>query len=274
MKLREKIEFLSALMSDQKFSEGRDFAIKDIFLKHESREILPYKVLIVRAIILGAGWEYVNKLLPPNTNFFTSSGWLRTLWSGTPVSPSGETVPWFTYPALRALEGFVHKDMRVCEWGAGNSTLWWSRKVSEVFSAEDNPAWYNKIVAELPGNVQITLAHEENDYVNCFLQKGPYDIAVVDGSHRVECLKSSPDIIKETGIIILDNSDRAEYGAGVHYLKESGFKRVDYFGLISAYPYEGCTSIFFKGEDFIRPRLSPDAFPSDLGPTCAQALGE
>lgn len=258
----------------ENFTAGRDFAVNEIILKHKAQEIIPHNILIVRAIVLGAGWEYVNRLLPRGANFFTSSGWLRTLWSGNPVSASGEAIPWFTYPALRALEGYVHKDMRVCEWGAGNSTVWWSRKVAEVFSVEDNAMWYNNLVAKLPSNAEIFLAHEEKDYVNHFLARGPYDIVVVDGSHRVECLKVAPSILKETGIIILDNSDRLEYESGISYLASQSFKRIDYFGLISAYPYEGCTSIFFKSEDFINPTYNPHNLLSELGPTCAQALGE
>ncbi|PZS10133.1 MAG: FkbM family methyltransferase, partial [Chloroflexi bacterium] len=63
-------------------------------------------------------------------------GWQRSVRTGLPVGPDGEAIPWFSYPALAWLDAVVTGSERVFEFGSGNSTVWFSRRVAEVVSVE------------------------------------------------------------------------------------------------------------------------------------------
>lgn len=67
--------------------------------------------------------------------------------------------PWFGRTVIDFLKGRLKKDMRVFEWGCGNSTLFWSHYVKEVVSVEHNFAWYEKMKRVVSKNVK--LQHKE-----------------------------------------------------------------------------------------------------------------
>ena len=79
-------------------------------------------------------------------------GWLRSFRVGRPVDVAGNPVPWIAYPAIRFLETRVGADLKVFEYGAGNSTLWWAKRVARVISCESDAAWAEEVRASLPGN--------------------------------------------------------------------------------------------------------------------------
>lgn len=81
-------------------------------------------------------------------------------------------------------------------------------------------------------------------------------------------------MIKSDGIIIFDNSDRKMYRDGLTHLMNTGFRRLDFFGLIPSYLYRNCTSIFYRNDDFLKNATLPCDHQSSLGPTCAQVMGE
>lgn len=88
------------------------------------------------------------------TDFLHTSGWLASIEQGAAVDTNGP-VPWFTYGATQYLSKIVRPDYRVLEFGAGNSTRWWSARVSEVVSVEHDPCWASSLRAEYLPNVTI-----------------------------------------------------------------------------------------------------------------------
>ena len=63
------------------------------------------------------------------------------------IQKEGEFLPWITYPAILWLMKHIDGNMRVFEYGSGNSTLFFAGKVGQIVSVEYNSAWF-KIVRE------------------------------------------------------------------------------------------------------------------------------
>ena len=77
--------------------------------------------------------------------------------------------------------------------------------------------------------------------------KNYYDIIVVDGMARALTGYIASKYIKDSGIIILDNSDRWHYNHLQRYLIDSGFGRIDFWGPGAGRQDGWCTSFFSKG---------------------------
>lgn len=73
--------------------------------------------------------------------------------------------------------------------------------------------------------------------------KGYFDLVAVDGMARCLCLWYAAALIKEDGIIILDNSDRWQFNSLHRWLIENGFNRKDFWQ--PNHP-SWCTSFFSR----------------------------
>lgn len=140
-------------------------------------------------------------------------------------TPLDLEIPWFSYAAIDFLNGFLDKQMSVCEFGSGGSTLFFARRVKSVVSIEDNPRWYELVSRRLDEksvrNVRLRLypfdfknpvGFENSAYLNA-LPNEKFDVIVVDGSeewHQVRpvCFERAERHIKEGGIIVVDDSWR------------------------------------------------------------------
>ena len=73
-----------------------------------------------------------------------------------------------------------------------------------------------------------------------------FDCVVIDGRDRVNCARHALGALTAGGVIVWDNSDRDCYQEGFDFLRDHGFRRIDFWGLgpINAYPW--CTSIFYR----------------------------
>lgn len=107
--------------------------------------------------------------------------------------------PWYTRSAISFLEGYVKSDMSVLEYGGGSSTVWWANRVKKLVTVERDPLWRMMIEENLPRPIELIRQEPE-----CF---GPYDIVVVDGPNRLECVKQGMELLKPGGLLILDNAD-------------------------------------------------------------------
>ena len=57
---------------------------------------------------------------------------------------------------------------------------------------------------------------------------GQFDILVIDGRDRVNCIKNGIGALRPGGVVIWDNSDREEYRSGYDLLTAAGFGRLDF----------------------------------------------
>ncbi|MCZ6672242.1 MAG: class I SAM-dependent methyltransferase [Verrucomicrobia bacterium] len=235
--------------------------------------IAPHHINFAHKLILSAHWKSITQLLPNGTNFFVSSGWLKSIVKSRPVNSQEKPVPWFTYPAIDFLDGIIQADWNVLEYGSGNSTLWWASRVRNIVAIENNKTWYEEIREQLPENASIHLFEEKEDYISGVSSlDDKYDVIVIDGSHRNECANAGLPHLENNGIIVFDNADVIAHKAAQERLKKEGFFRIDFWGLIPSYLYKNCTSIYFKDSSILKPRFLPHQHVSSVGLSCSQAL--
>jgi hypothetical protein len=177
------------------------------------------------------------------------AGWFESFAHRMPLDATGQPLPWYPYPAIKFLEGRLHSSMRVFEFGSGNSTLWWSARVGSVVSCEHDRQWYEHMRTRLPHNVTYEFADRApaGNYEDRAARfSNEFDIILIDGRDRVQCAMKSVASLKRDGVIVWDNSDRVEYLEGYNFLLDSGFKRLDFWGIGPINSYESCNSIFYR----------------------------
>lgn len=168
------------------------------------------------------------------------------------MDASGNPLPWMTYPAIDFLKKRIHEDMTIFEYGCGESTLWWSSRVKEVISVEHDKDWYDKMIQRTPKNVD--LVHIELEYGGDYSRKiteyrEKFDIVMIDGRDRVNCVMNSLEALKPCGVIIFDNSDRKEYEKGYDFLFKHGFRKVEFVGFAPVVNIKSETGIFFRSNN-------------------------
>lgn len=101
-------------------------------------------------------------------------------------------------------------DMRVFEWGSGQSTIFFSQWCKEYVSIEDNEEWMSGVSKALvTKNVQLFLLPDMVEYVQA-VEPG-YDIYFVDGQVRVECARRAATVMRPRDRLFFHDWDREEY---------------------------------------------------------------
>lgn len=183
---------------------------------------------------------------------FEDIGYFKSRIAGLPVDKNSAPLPWLTYPAIYFLERKLKPDMRVFEYGSGNSTLWLSEHLAKVVSCEHNLIWYNTMKKKIPSNVEYIYSElvYDGEYSKVVKRyQNNFDIIVIDGRDRVNCIKNSLGALKDNGIFIIDNSERDAYSEGFQYLLWNGFKRIDFQGFGPINTCCWCTSFFYRNDN-------------------------
>ncbi|MDN3204719.1 hypothetical protein [Algoriphagus sediminis] len=185
-----------------------------------------------------------------------------------------EKLPWITHYAYERLKGLVKPDMRVLEFGMGGSTLFFRNLGAEVYSFEHDEQWFNNVKGELEADDKVHLnliKPEVNDptidsnyssehglfsegltwkaYAHGadHFDKEFFDIILIDGRARPQCLRNSISKLKKGGILVFDNSDRDSYQEAIEEVL-GGWSKEVYSG-VTIYDWAfNETSIFFHPE--------------------------
>lgn len=161
--------------------------------------------------------------------------------------------PWLGRSVIDFIVPRLRKNFKVFEWGAGNSTLFWSQYVKEVVSVEYDSEWYEQMKKVIPSNVKLKFCELEygGEYCKKVLEENyTFDIILIDGRDRVRCVYSAIERLSEDGIIIWDNSEREYYKEGYDFLRKLGFKRIELSSIIYGLPgVEDFTSIFYRDKN-------------------------
>lgn len=150
--------------------------------------------------------------------------------------------PWFAQNAIPFIESLLKPQFVVFEWGSGRSTVWFAKKTKHVTSVEARESWFNdvkKIIQEqnLAEKVDLRLARisSEHDYdekevenyasqIDEFPNKH-FDVVIVDGHARIDCLVHAVKKVKPRGFLVLDNSELPEYDSFFNQMKNVEVKR-------------------------------------------------
>lgn len=181
-------------------------------------------------------------------------GWFRSYYEKSSVDAEGSPLPWITYPAIDFLKKRITKEMSVFEYGTGGSTLWWASMAKNVVGVEHNIQWYERVSNNLPANVELLYVELKYNGEYCktaSTRNKKFDIIVVDGRDRVNCITNSILALKSGGVIILDNSERNEYEEGIAHLLTNSFKRIEFIGMCPIVNYKSETSIFYRENNIL-----------------------
>lgn len=191
----------------------------------------------------------IKKLISKADSFLYTTGWMESLKSGYPCDVDGKPVPWMNYAIIAFLEERLDSNMTLFEFGSGYSTLFFAERVNEVTSVEYNRYWFDMVLKMVPENVEMIFQENDIDgeYCRCVSKKSVnYDVIIVDGRDRVNCIRQAVDALTENGVIILDNSEREKYREGVEYAHTRGFKSIEFKGIAPANRHLYGAMVFYR----------------------------
>lgn len=187
-------------------------------------------------------------------SYLKDIGWIRSYHSKQSVDAQGQPIPWFTYSFIHFLEKRLKKNFDVFEYGCGNSTIWFAQRVNSIDAVEGDLKWFEKIQKILPPNAKLLFfevqENENGNYAKAITQMQKYyDLVIVDGRDRNNCIKNAQAYLKPDGVLILDNSDRPDYQEGINFMLEKGYKKIDFIGTTPIVAMLSATSVFYKTEN-------------------------
>ncbi|ROU02985.1 glycosyltransferase 61 family protein [Histidinibacterium lentulum] len=129
-------------------------------------------------------------------------------------------VPLWARGAIKHLAGLIadrEKPVKVLEFGSGGSTIFLLKQGAEVTSVEHHPGWAESLQAKaaslgLGENLRLLL--RDRPYANVvesFARGTTFDILLVDGRERVDCLKAALPLVAPDGLVLLDDAQRSRY---------------------------------------------------------------
>lgn len=140
---------------------------------------------------------------------------------------------WTSYPLHQFLHSLHLKNKNIVEFGSGGSTVFFLKRKAILTTIEHSKDWISKLKLKL-GNQSQWQAHlveliNSTDDCTChlnytkevkFIEDESLDLVLVDGRHRVECIRAVKSKLKPGGHIILDDSDRTAYEESFEILKD------------------------------------------------------
>ncbi|MFN4358643.1 class I SAM-dependent methyltransferase [Sphingopyxis alaskensis] len=177
-------------------------------------------------------------------------GWLRWAASLFAIHNIDRMIalglPWWNVAATREVAEYLRArpNARVFEYGAGASTIWLAQRAASVVSVEHHAGWHRRLSGEVSRHSNVRLDHRALDgdaYINAIDEAGGmFDLIVVDGRRRNECLARAIPRLSRGGIILFDDSGRNRYRDSI---RSCGLKERRHFGRSYCVPYPDFTSI-------------------------------
>lgn len=158
-------------------------------------------------------------------------------------------LPWWNVAATREAEDYLRArpGARVFEYGAGASTIWLARRAGSVMSVEHHADWHRRLEPMVARFANIELWQRDltgDAYIGAIDEAGGlFDMIVVDGRCRTECLARAVPHLKPGGVILFDDSGRRRYR---HAIETCGLPEQRHFGRSYCVPYPDFTS-FLRG---------------------------
>lgn len=180
----------------------------------------------------------------------TRRGWFRSYAKRRAIDKAGQPIPWLNYAAMHVLAPRLQPHMRLFEYGAGSSTLWFGPRVQLVASVEHDPTWHAMISRQLPQPQLVALQPDAAAYPNAILaHTQPFDIILIDGIVRNDCAQACLARLSPQGVIVFDNTDVADWQPGVAFLRAQGFRQLEFVALAPGVAQETATSIFYRADN-------------------------
>ncbi len=184
--------------------------------------------------------------------YLSEIGWFKGFDSKSPVDSEGSPIPWVTYSFIDFIKERLKKQHTVFEFGSGNSTYFYAKYAGKVVSVEHDKEWYDKVLKTNPENSQLIFCKLVRDGDYCRMPitlPNTFDVVIVDGRDRVNCCKQAIHAVSQSGVIVLDDSERDFYKEGINFLVDNGFKELSFSGISPGLFYRKSTSVFYKANN-------------------------
>lgn len=136
-------------------------------------------------------------------------------------------IPWYTEEAIAFLEDFLKRvpDANILECGGGASTVWFGKRTRNLYTIEHSRKWQyilSCIFSETKGLCKPHFIFRKRPYFQVIEQfeEEFFDLIIVDGHHRKECIDLCKAKLKKGGTLMLDDAAREEYRSIFEELKE------------------------------------------------------
>jgi len=130
----------------------------------------------------------------------TDYGFMESAQNNIPVNNEGDIIPLYTYPCYEWINSIDWYEAVVFEYGCGHSSKFWMRKYANLYGVDSSKEWL----------IHDNVIHEpdlKNYAKSIYKIDKTFDVIVIDGDVRYECVQHAVKKIKDDGVIILDNSD-------------------------------------------------------------------
>jgi hypothetical protein len=173
--------------------------------------------------------------------------------------------PWITFEAISFLKGIISDNMKVFEYGAGGSTLFFAKRAKEVISIEHDEVWFQNVSSSLEArglcktvNFHLVVPENNDGQLNLdpsepesyasggseffgytfrnyaktidHYEDSYFDVVLIDGRARPACFKHAVSKVKKNGFLILDNSERGYYKYIHTSLNNKNWKKNTFLG--------------------------------------------
>jgi len=118
--------------------------------------------------------------------------------------------PMMSDKEIEIIEGLLKPEFDCFEYGAGFSTLYFSKLVKSWESHEHDIKWFDIVKTSIKDNTIVHLIPKEQKQ-NYVKLKREYDFILVDGLYRKECLHEAIKHLKPNGKVIVHDACRLEY---------------------------------------------------------------
>ena len=188
-----------------------------------------------------------------DSGYLNHIGWFESLENEKPTDKDMNPLPWVTYPFIEFIKNRLDGVDSLFEFGSGNSTLFYSKYVKSVDAVEHDIGWFEHVKSNMPSNVR--LIYRELDYGENYCRAASekkYDLIIIDGRDRSNCIYQSISSLNDNGCIILDDSERETYSEASKWLiDKQGFKKIDFWGISPGLFHLKNTTVFYKVDNVL-----------------------
>jgi len=183
--------------------------------------------------------------------YLAQTGWVRSVLSGEIVGADGEPVPWMTRSFIDFIAPRLNPKMRVFEYGAGASTLFYALHVGEVLAVEHDARFAARLRPRLPANARVCVCPERSeDYANAIAQmENAPNLVSIDGLDRVRCLTAALKHATSDAVIVFDDTQLPEYAQIYRVMRDGGFRALDFWGLAAMRVEYRSTTVFYRPDN-------------------------
>jgi len=199
--------------------------------------------------------RHLQKLATRERAYLVETGYIKSIKNFKPINKDGDPIPWMNYSFIDFLEPRLKQTMNVFEYGSGYSTLYLADKVGAVTSVEFDKSWFDKMnkILDSADNCTVMYRPGQKEYIEAIKEFGDerFDMIIVDGRDRTECVKHIIPFLSDNGVVLLDDSWQRKFDEVFEYFKANGFRELSFSGLKPGGMIVERTTVFYRNHNVL-----------------------